>query len=105
MGTQTDWTKVKINPSQTLLTKAELAKLPALYSQEKVKDPIVLVHYFYGSYDFWATEFDAEEGLFFGLAHLYETELGNTSARELASVGRIERDLYWTPKPLSQCGV
>ena len=99
-----DITKLKINPRQTCLTKADLKKIPALYSQDgKGMDAIAWAHFFYGGYDFWATELDPSDGTFFGLVRLHETELGYTSAEELASVGRIERDLYWTPKPLREC--
>jgi hypothetical protein len=100
----TDWTKIKINPKQSLLTKAELEKLPPLYSQDgKGERAIALVHFFTGGYDFFASEFDPEEGLFFGVAKLFERELGYASADEFASLGKLERDLYWTPKPLSAC--
>lgn len=101
----TDWTKAKINHSQTLLTKKELAALPALYSQDgKGEDAIAYVHYFTGGYDYWASEFDPEDGIFFGVANLYEREMGNASAEEFIGLGKLERDLYWTPKPLRECG-
>jgi len=97
----TEWTKVRLNPSQMLLTKKELSGLPLLYAQDgKGKDAIAYVHFFSGSYDFWATEFDPATGDFFGLAQLSERELGYVTAKELCSIGRIERDLYWTPTPL-----
>ena len=98
-----DWTRTKLNHSQNVLTARELKALPPLLSQDgKGMDAIALVHYFYGGYDFWATEFDPETGEFFGLARLFETELGYASAQEWISTGRIERDLYWTPKPLRE---
>ena len=100
-----DWTTVKLNHSQKLLTKADLALLPALYSQDgKGETAICQVHFFYGGYDFWATEFDPTDGYFFGIAKLQEREFGEVHYTELCSPGYIERDLYWTPKPLSECG-
>ena len=50
-----------------LLTKEIKKKLPKLYSQEKVEDPIVQVKFFdpVGSFTWYAYEFDGED-LFFG---------------------------------------
>jgi hypothetical protein len=51
------------------------------------------------------TEFDGED-LFFGLVQGLEEELGYFSLSELESVRvlglPVERDLYFTPKPLSE---
>ena len=95
-----------------LLTKEILKRLPKLYSQEDIEDPIVQVKYFdpCGSFTWYATEFDGED-IFFGkvVSHLCpEGELGYFSLSELKSIKRpmglvIERDLYFTPKPLSEC--
>lgn len=103
--TLTDWTKEKINPYQNLLTAAQLKALPSMYGTENV-DPekkIIQVHFFYGSYDGYFCEFDPVEGLFYGWVSLNgaDGEWGYTSAEELCSVHRIERDLYFTPKPAS----
>ena len=91
-----------------LLTKEILKRLPALYSQENNPDPIVQVKFFdpCGSWTWYATEFDGKD-IFFGLVDGFEKELGNFSLSELQSYkGRfglgIERDLYFTPKPLSE---
>jgi hypothetical protein len=109
-----------------LLTKELEKKLPALYSQEEVEDPIVVAHFFNpgGVGDWWITkgewqgaEADAENGpsaddcdsdfIMFGLCHIHEAELGYVSLSELAAFrGRfglgIERDTSWQPKPLSE---
>lgn len=101
----TDWTTVKLNRQQKLLTAADLKRIPALYAQDgKGKAAICYVHFFYGPYDFWATEFDPETGEFFGQARFSgsDPELGYASAQEWIDQGRIERDIYWTPKPLSK---
>jgi hypothetical protein len=94
-----------------LLTKEILSKLPPLYSQENNPDPTVWVKFFdpTGSWTWYATE-GSQEGddfIFFGLVDGFEEELGNFSLNELSSVrGKfglgIERDMYFTPKPLSQ---
>lgn len=96
-----------------LLTKAIRATLPALYSQENIKDPIVQVKFFYpaGSWTWYGIEFDGED-LFFGkvFSHLCpEGELGNFTLSELEEFRgqkwglKIERDLHFDPKSLSQC--
>lgn len=94
-----------------LLTKEILSKLPPLYSQENNPDPIVHVKFFdpTGSWTWYATEGSPEEDdfIFFGLVIGFEAELGNFSLNELKSIkGKfglgIERDMHFTPKPLSQ---
>ena len=102
-----------------LLTKAIEKSLPALYSQEDNPDPQVVLHYFvpWGAGDWFITEgqpevFDidgeaVESWLFYGFGGLPEPELGNVALCELESVKgpfglKIERDLHWTPKPLSE---
>lgn len=99
---------------QTKMLTTELQKaLPDLYSQDgKGMDAVAVVHYFspYSGWDWYGTEFDGED-TFFGLVRGFETELGYFSLRELSetmiSIGgvmvpAVERDLYWTPKKLSE---
>jgi len=92
-----------------LLTESIKAKLPPLYSQELVKDPMVWVKYFHPSsnWTWYAVEFCPEKGLFYGLVSGHEDELGYFSLGELDSIEvrhlKVERDLHWTPRPLSQC--
>lgn len=93
-----------------LLTKALTKALPPLYSQEKVADPIVHAKFFapWGMATWWATEFDGED-TFFGFALLNDpslAELGYFSLSELQAVKGpfglgIERDIHFTPQPLS----
>jgi hypothetical protein len=109
-----------------LLTAEVITKLPRLYSQEAVTDPLVRVKFFqpWGSWTWYVLEGDPvnEDGetidltahpeadpadwLFFGLVDGFEEELGYFSLSELQSVEgpgglRIERDRFWTPQPLS----
>ena len=99
-----------------LLTKAIIKKLPALYSQEKVKDPQAVIKFFTPSSSF--TWFVLEGGeqedgdwLFFTkcFSHLCpDGELGYTTLQQLKDIKGpfglgVERDLYFTPKPVSQC--
>jgi len=94
-----------------LITKSN--NVPALYSQESVKDPIVRVKLFtpWTSWTWLVTEYDPEEKLAFGFCYNAAdpdgAELGYISIEELESVKgpfglKIERDINWTPMPLSQ---
>jgi len=89
-----------------LLTKEILDKIPSLYAQEKVKDPIVYVKLFHplSSWKFFATEYDPKERIFFGWNPM-DGELGYASLSELESTKvrglGIERDTGFGPKPLS----
>jgi hypothetical protein len=111
-----------------LLTKEIVKRLPALYSQEKVKDPLVVLKFFvpWNSWTWYVTEGEQVCGhcgesdctdpehtgtprdwKFFGLVDGHEAELGYFSLGELAGIRgpaglRIERDLFWTPIPISE---
>ncbi len=90
-----------------LLTKEILQKLPALYSQENIKDPMVWVKFFTpdANWTWYGIEFDGED-TFFGYVIGLEKELGYFSLSELKKVRGafglpIERDLYFEPTELS----
>ena len=93
-----------------LLTKELERKLPPLYSQEnRAWDAVALVKFFSpdSSWTWYATEYDPEQMLFFGLVHGHEWELGYFSLDELESVRGpwglpIERDKWWTPCTLRE---
>jgi len=92
----------------TLLPASVRATLPPLYGQEETPDPVVYARFFTpDSYWTWlATEFDPEEGRFFGLVDGFEAELGYFLLEELETsrgpLGlSIERDWHFTPAPLS----
>jgi hypothetical protein len=85
------------------------AEMPSLYATENVADPLVHVKWFTpdSSWTWYVTEYDPAERLAFGLAVGHEEELGYISLDELESVRgplglRVERDLWFTPQPLSQ---
>ncbi len=94
-----------------LLTKELREKLPPLYANENVADPMAIVKFFHpcSNWTWYATE-GAPEGddfIFFGLVKGFEEELGYFSLNELESVKGpmglgIERDLYFKPTPLSK---
>ena len=88
---------------QKLLTKADLKKLPPLYSQENNHDPMVWVKFFnpYGRGTWFAIEFDPKEELFFGyVMGLGGDELGYFSLNDMRRI-RAEREQYWKPMKLS----
>ncbi len=97
---------------RTLLTQAARKSLPALYSQDgKGKAALCQVKFFTpgSSWTWYASEFDGKD-TFFGLCDDGRggAELGYFSLAELESIGwlglKVERDNYWTAKPLSECG-
>ena len=96
---------------QKLLTKADVAKLPPLCSQDgKGDDAVVYVKFFciVNNMRWWATEYDSDQGLFFG----YVTggdfdELGYFSLAEMEGCKRgnlplIERDAHFKPMTLGE---
>ena len=48
--------------TQMLLTQALRRRFTQIGSQEESDDPIVIAHYFTGSWDWYATEFDKRTG-------------------------------------------
>lgn len=96
-----------------MMTQELRKELPELYSQDgKGMEAVAVVHYFspYSNWDWYGTEFDGED-TFFGLVRGFESELGYFSLRELSEVKvkiagvevpAVERDLHWTPRPLSE---
>ena len=67
-----------------LLTKEITTKLPFLYTQEDIDDPMVICKFFtvWSNWTWYAIEFDGKD-LFFGYVVGHETELGYFSLSEL----------------------
>jgi len=99
-----------------LLTDEIKQTLSKLYSQDDDPDPIVSVKFFTpdSSWTWFIVEGSEQEDgdwLFFAFvtSHLCpEGELGYVTLSELEQVKGslglgVERDLYWTPKKLSEC--
>ena len=88
-----------------LVELAELvSSMPTTYETDGQGDQaMAFLHYFTPAGDFYITERDQEEEQLqaFGLACIYEEELGYISIKELVEAG-AELDLYWTPKTLGQ---
>jgi hypothetical protein len=109
-----------------LLPEILKERMPALYSQEHERDPVVVAKYFdpAGSWTWYATEGSPvdEDGymdtnkpkvdyLFFGLVVGFETELGYFSLNELNTAKEglrgiralpIERDVWFETQRLSE---
>lgn len=84
------------------------SQIPGLRATEHTADPLVHIKLFdpTGSWTWYLTEANRETGEAFGLVDGHEVELGYVDLNELSAVrGRfglpIERDIHWTPEPLS----
>ena len=97
-----------------LLTKTLERKLPGIGETDSQGDEaLAQVKFFdaWGSWSWYATEYDPEKGLFFGLVKGWETELGYFTLEELKCLThtflgetfpRIERDKFFKPKTLKE---
>lgn len=93
-----------------LITKTLAKQIPALYAQDgKGKDATAFVKLFTpdANWTWFITEMDPETGECFGLVDGHERELGYFSLTELEALRGplglpVERDLHFSPKPLSQ---
>ena len=89
----------------------DIAKLlPPLNATENIDDPVAHVKLFTpdSSWSWFLTEFDPVQRLCFGFVIGLDQELGYFSLDELEAVRGplglpIERDLYWQPRPISEC--
>jgi len=91
-----------------LLNQALLARFKELGTQD-VKDPIIVAKFFAPStaWTWYATSYDEEAGLFFGIVCGQHIELAYFSIQDLKGVRgpmglHVERDLYWKEKRLSE---
>ena len=94
-----------------LLTKAIEKKLPEPLSTDGQGDAAIAQVKFFCPWNQWtwyATEYDPQDRIFFGLVVGFETELGSFSLDELESVRGmfglgIERDTSFRPTTLTEC--
>jgi len=91
-----------------LLTEELLDRLPPLYSQERVEDPLVVCKFFTpdAQWTWYAIEFDGKN-IFFGYVVGDYPELGYFLLSELQAVRGhlglpVEQDLSFQPVPLSE---
>ncbi len=93
-----------------LLTKELEHRFAKLGSQEdKGDDAVVIAKYFTpdSNWTWFATEYDPEDRVFWGLVDGFEVEFGPFALEEMeAATGplglHIERDLWWKEKPLGE---
>ena len=88
------------------------ATLPKFYASEapgEFREPIAYVKFFTpdSNWTWYASEYNPETKMFYGLVEGFETELGYFSLEELQSARgplglKIERDMYFPETPLSQ---
>lgn len=98
------------NPAYEYMPAEIVDTIPPLYATENQPDPIVHVKLFTpdSSWTWLVTEYDPEQRLCFGLVIGHDREPGYFSLKELETVRGplglpVERDLHWTPTPLSRC--
>lgn len=103
-------TREQHEDAHDLIPGSLVREIPPLYATEHVDDPVVRLKWFTpdGNYTWYVLEFDPDQRLCFGLVVGQDRELGYFSLDELRQVRgllglRVERDLYWEPKPLSEC--
>lgn len=97
--------------ARTLVPDEIARQLPPLYSQEEQGENAIAVVKFFTPWTGWtwyASEYDPEKRLCFGVVHGQEREYGYFSLDELEEIRgpgglTIERDLHWKPKPLKEC--
>jgi hypothetical protein len=93
-----------------LMTKAIENAIPGLDEQDGLGDDAIVHAKFFtpdGSWTWYATEYDPETRMFFGLVDGFDKELGYFSLDELESVRGalglpIERDAWFKPTKLSE---
>lgn len=87
-----------------LVTKELQERFNQLGSQEDSRDPVIIAHYFhpFSNFDWYITEYDQENEVFFGYASLFKDEMmdewGYICKKELEEatfILPVERDLNW----------
>lgn len=98
------------NPAYDFVPDDQLPSLPSLYETERTDDPIARIKLFTpdSSWTWYITEFDVNERICFGIVVGHEREFGYFSLAELEELRGplglpVERDLHFTPKPVSEC--
>jgi hypothetical protein len=84
-------------------------RLPSTAEARAAEDPMLVVKLFdpTGSASWYIAGYDPSTRNATGVAHLHEIEAGDFSMAELVALrGRfglpLERDLYWSPTPMSE---
>ena len=86
--------------------------IPTLFGIDAIRDPVAHVKLFNpsGSGSWYIAAYDPESRIAWGMADIWvgEFELGEFDMQELSDYRGpyglpLERDLHWTPRPLSSC--
>ena len=92
-----------------LMPESVAQTIPPLYATENDPDPIAQVKWFTpdSSWTWYVLEYDPHERLCFGWVEGLEKELGYFALAEIEHIRGpmglpVERDLYWSPTPLSE---
>jgi hypothetical protein len=92
-----------------LLTKTLIKSIPKPHSQEGNSDPVCHVKLFtpWGMWTWYVIEYNENIRMCLGLVKGFEEELGYFSLDELEEIRgpfgmKVERDLYFTPRKLSE---
>jgi len=92
-----------------LLTAAQIKYIPRPYSQENEPNPIFHVKLFtpWTNWEWYIIEYDPETRVCFGWVIGFESEMGYFDLNELEEIKhssglKIERDLWFEPKKLSE---
>jgi hypothetical protein len=95
-------------PRYEFFPESVKGRLPPIGTTGEQKDPIVQVKFFtpWTNWTWYGIEFDGKD-IFFGWVVGLEKEFGSFSLSELQSLKgpaglKIERDIYFAPKPISQ---
>ena len=102
--------KDDLQNAHVLMPESIAQAIPPLYGTEKdAADPIAQVKWFTpdSSWTWYVLEYDPKEKICFGLVEGFERELGYFSLTEIEQARgplnlQVERDLYWSPTPLSE---
>ena len=98
------------NPAYVVIPEDMADKIPAMRATASQSQPMAMLKYFTpdSSWTWYVVEYDPEQRLCFGLVIGHEREFGYFSLIELEEIRGpsglpIERDLYFEPKPVSEC--
>ncbi len=86
----------------------ELAAIPKMYSQDGKNndETVVYAHYFHGQSDWFITEQNTKEDLYYGYTILngdsQMSEPGSLSISEFVKNGKVELDFHWGKKSLAE---
>lgn len=106
-----DLARQEAQRAHTLIPDDIAGTLPPLYSQEEQgENAIAIVKFFtpWTNWTWYASEYDPDKRLCFGVVVGQEREYGYFSLDEIEAIHgpgglRIERDLHWKPKALKEC--